>query len=82
MAALKGKLDCLDHLIAKGANLEAADKACAAPQAAPIPHAPLHSAHAARRSCCTALAAAAVTACGAAAAPPYRTATPPSWVRL
>ena len=32
-AVVNGKLDCLDHLIAKGANLEAADKASAAPSA-------------------------------------------------
>ena len=39
-AAYGGELDCLKHLIAKGANLEAADKqvadkVCAAPPAAP-----------------------------------------------
>eukprot|EP00964_Phaeocystis_antarctica_P113754 scaffold77761_cov45-Phaeocystis_antarctica.AAC.1 len=38
MAALKGKLDCLDHLIAKGANLEAADNVSVPPrQPAPSP---------------------------------------------
>ena len=54
LAAYKGKLDCLKHLIAKGANLEATDEVCAAPPAAPAPPPsppPL-------------------TACGAAAAPP------------
>eukprot|EP00964_Phaeocystis_antarctica_P069731 scaffold42405_cov23-Phaeocystis_antarctica.AAC.1 len=36
-AAGNGKLDCLDHLIAKGANVNAADGASAAQPAAPSP---------------------------------------------
>ena len=36
-AAIYGKLDCLEHLVAKGANLEATDKVSAAPLAAPPP---------------------------------------------
>ena len=35
LAAYIDELDCLKHLIAKGANLEAADEVCAASPAAP-----------------------------------------------
>ena len=48
-AAWYGKLDCLDHLIAKGANLEAKDDVSAAPPAAPSPLHPSPFALAARR---------------------------------
>ena len=34
-AAYYGKLDCLEHLVAKGANLKAKNKVSAAPPAAP-----------------------------------------------
>ena len=36
-AAVYGKLDCLEHLITKGSNLEATDNVSAAPPAAPSP---------------------------------------------
>ena len=41
-AAINGKLDCLEHLIAKGANLEAKDEVSAVPprQPPPAPSAP------------------------------------------
>jgi len=56
-----GNLDCLEHLIAKGASLEATNNVSAAPPAAPSPlrplaHRPLAST---RRPCCPALPAAA-----------------------
>ena len=38
-AAKNGKLDCLEHLVAKGANLQATDEVSAAPPAAPPPSA-------------------------------------------
>ena len=56
-AAANGKLDCLKHLIAKGADVNAADKVSAAPPAAPSPLRPSPSALTARRPCCHALAA-------------------------
>ena len=52
---MNGKLDCLDHLIAKGANLEATDGVSAAQPAARGPLRPSPSALAARRPCCPAL---------------------------
>ena len=36
-AAIRGKLDCLEHLIAKGANLEAKDTVSAARPRQPPP---------------------------------------------
>ena len=36
-AVIFGKLDCLKHLIAKGADLQATDNVSAAPPAAPSP---------------------------------------------
>ena len=67
-AALYGKLGCLEHLIAKGANLEAASTVSTTPPAAPHPLCPSPSVLAAR---CPALMPS-LTACGAAAAPPFR----------
>ena len=58
-AAANGNLDCLEHLVTKGVNLEATTAVSAAQPAAPSPPAPLPSALAARRPCCPALAAAA-----------------------
>ena len=70
-AAYKGNLDCLEHLIAKGANLEATDNVSAAPPAAPSP---LHPWPSPATSPPVAPAAPPsplpLTACGAAAAPP------------
>ena len=51
-AAIYGKLDCLEHLVAKGANLEAKDPVSAAPPAAPSPLRPSPSALATRHPCC------------------------------
>ena len=60
-AATYGKLDCLEHLTAKGANLEATDDVraalCQPPKAHPL--CPSPSALAARRLCCPALTSAA-----------------------
>ena len=58
-AAANGKLDCLENLIAKGANVNDTDKVSVALPAAPSPLQPSPSALAARRPCCPALAAAA-----------------------
>ena len=58
-AARRGNLDCLEHLVAKGANLEATGNVRAALPAAPSPLRPSPSALAARRLCCPALTAAA-----------------------
>ena len=59
-AAINGKLDCLEHLIAKGANLEAKDDVSAAPPARPQPpSAPRPPPSPPAAPCCPALAAAA-----------------------
>ena len=62
-AAAQGKLDCLEHLIAKGANLEAKDTVSAArprqPPPAPYTLALRLRRPPPRRPCCPALAAAA-----------------------
>jgi len=68
---MSGKLDCLEHLIAKGANLEVTSNVSAAPPAAPSP---LRLSFALRPRRPPAPAAPPspppLTACGAAAAPP------------
>ena len=66
-AARCGNLDCLEHLVAKGAaKLEATDKVSAAPPAAPpAPSAPRRS-----RPLLPRYSPLLLTACGAAAAPP------------
>ena len=51
-AAIGGKLGCLEHLIAKGAKLEATNNVSAAWPAAPSPLRPSPSALAARHPCC------------------------------
>ena len=55
-AANYGKLDCLEHLVAKGAKLEATDSnvSAAPPARPPSPLHPSPSALAARRPCCPA----------------------------
>eukprot|EP00964_Phaeocystis_antarctica_P013226 scaffold7246_cov79-Phaeocystis_antarctica.AAC.2 len=58
MAALNGKHDCVEHLIAKGANREVSTQACAAPPHPPPSPCTL-APSAARRSCCSAPTAAA-----------------------
>lgn len=71
-ATIHGELDCLEHLIAKRANVNAADEVSAAPPAAPLyprPHTPPSP------STIPALPPPAVwpptlTACAAVAAPP------------
>ena len=65
-AAFQGKLDCLEHLVAKGANLEATDKvsphALRAQPPPPLARRPCCP----TRPCCSTLTAA-DRACGAAA---------------
>ena len=68
-ATLGGNLDCLEHLIAKGANLEATTMVSDAQPAARGPLRPSPSAQATRRPCCPALTTTADRAFGAAAAP-------------
>jgi hypothetical protein len=43
-ATIHGELDCLEHLIAKRANVNAADEVSAAPPAAPPVPSPTHTA--------------------------------------
>ena len=78
-AAWYGKLDCLDHLIAKGANLEATDEVSAAPPTCPQPPSPLALRPRRPPPPAAPPSPPPLTACGAAAAPPQRGMTALMW---
>jgi len=69
-AAINGKLGCLEHLVAKGANLEAKERVSAAPPAASSPLRPLCPPPSPPAAPAAPPSPPPLTACGAAAAPP------------